>query len=51
MDFPARAKAIDIGDYYGDFSRFTAASGWSPKIDLERGLADTIEWFRSRERG
>ena len=50
VPFPAQAKMIDIGDYYGDFSRFTQASGWIPKIDLETGLADTVEWFRSRDR-
>jgi len=49
--FPADAKSIDIGDYYGDFSRFAGASGWSPRIGLESGLADTVEWFRSRDRG
>ncbi len=51
VPFPADAKSIDIGDYYGDFSRLAAASGWSPKIDLETGLAGTVEWFRSRDRG
>ncbi len=51
VPFPVDAKAIDIGDYYGDFSRFAGASGWNPGIGLESGLADTVEWFRSRDRG
>lgn len=49
--FPARAKAIDIGDYFGDFRRLTTASGWRPKLGLREGLAQTVEWFRSRDRG
>jgi len=51
VPFPPDAKVIDIGDYYGDFSRFREASGWNPGIGLERGLADTVEWFRGRDRG
>ncbi len=51
VPFPPHAKVIDIGDYFGDFSRFAEASGWDPRIDLESGLADTVEWFRRRCRG
>ncbi len=38
--------AIDIGDYYGEFAAFAAATGWSPRIDLADGLARTVDWFR-----
>ena len=48
VPFPLQSAAIDIGDYFGDFRRFTAATGWSPRIDLPEGLATTLEWFRSR---
>ena len=51
IPFPAQAKAIDIGDYFGDFERFKQASGWSPKLDLRAGLEQTVSWFRSRDRG
>ncbi len=51
VPFPPDAEIIDIGDYYGDFSRFAETSGWNPTIGLERGLEDTIEWFRSRNKG
>lgn len=29
-----------------DISRLQRATGWSPVIDLDRGLAETIEWYR-----
>ena len=51
VPWPKDAEAIDIGDYYGDFSRFAADSGWSPRIDLKSGLADTVRWFQGRESG
>ena len=45
VPFPPQAKAIDIGDYYGDFSKFREATGWSPKVDLESGVRKTIEYY------
>ena len=42
VPFPPEAEAIDIGDYYGDFTKFREATGWSPGIDLERGLESTV---------
>ncbi len=46
VPFPPEAERIDIGDYYGDFSRFRAASGWEPRVDLEEGLRRTVEFYR-----
>jgi nucleoside-diphosphate-sugar epimerase len=43
--FPEDRKRIDIGDYYADFSRF-AALGWSPRVRLAQGLADTLGYYR-----
>ncbi|NIL99520.1 MAG: NAD-dependent epimerase/dehydratase family protein [Acidobacteria bacterium] len=51
VPFPADAEMIDIGDYYGDFDRFSKAAGWNPAIGLEQGLEDTIAWFRQRNIG
>ena len=47
VPFPAEAKAIDVGDYYGDFSKFREATGWQPSVGLEEGLARSIEWYRA----
>lgn len=46
IDFPADQKTIDIGDYYGDDSRFRNATGWKPTIDLDEGLRRTVEFYR-----
>jgi nucleoside-diphosphate-sugar epimerase len=48
VPFPRDAEAIDIGNYYGDSSRFREATGWIPKTELEAGLASTIEFYRKR---
>jgi nucleoside-diphosphate-sugar epimerase len=47
IPFPPDAEAIDIGDYYGDFSKFKNATGWEPRIDLEEGLARTVKYYRA----
>ena len=44
--FPEDRKRIDVGDYYSDFSKFTAAVGWEPKVSLNEGLTKTLEYFR-----
>ena len=46
IPFPADQKAIDIGDYYGDFSKIQNALGWSPEVPLENGLAGTLAYYR-----
>jgi dTDP-glucose 4,6-dehydratase/UDP-glucose 4-epimerase len=46
VPFPADQKAIDIGDYYGDFSKIQNALGWSPEVLLESGLAMTLAYYR-----
>jgi UDP-glucose 4-epimerase len=43
--FPADRKAIDIGDYYSDFSLIETELGWSPKINLEEGLRRTMAYY------
>jgi nucleoside-diphosphate-sugar epimerase len=46
VPFPENARTIEIGDYRGDFSRFQAATGWKPRVDLRQGLARTFEFYR-----
>ena len=45
VPFPPDRKAIDIGDYYSNFSKFRSVVGWVPKIELEEGLVRTLEYF------
>jgi UDP-glucose 4-epimerase len=39
VDWPAEKKAIDIGDFYADSSRFTAATAWRPTVTSTTGYA------------
>lgn len=50
VPFPPRLKAIDIGDYYGDFSLISKVLGWEPRVELEDGLKCTLEFFREHGR-
>ncbi|MEZ5555449.1 NAD-dependent epimerase/dehydratase family protein [Haliea sp.] len=46
VEFPSERKAIDIGDYYGDFSRLNREFSWLPVVDLKEGLQRTISYYR-----
>jgi nucleoside-diphosphate-sugar epimerase len=46
VPFPAEQKAIDIGDYYGDYAKFEQALGWRPATPLRQGLAQTLAYYR-----
>ena len=46
MPFPPDRKAIDIGDYYADFSRIKEELGWEPQVGLEEGLRRSLDFYR-----
>jgi len=46
VPFPPERKAIDIGDYYSDFSLIRRELGWVPKVDLARGLQRTLAYYQ-----
>lgn len=46
VEFPPERKAIDIGDYYSDFSLIKKELGWSPKIGLTDGLKKTLAYYK-----
>lgn len=46
VPFPSDRKAIDIGDYYGDFSLIRRELGWSPSVGLADGLRRTVAYYR-----
>ena len=48
-EWPEDRKKIDVGDYYGDYSRFREATGWEPRVDLAEGLLKTVDFFRQYE--
>ena len=45
VPFPQERKAIDIGDYYGDFTMIESELGWSPGIGLETGLGRALQYY------
>ena len=49
VSFPDDKKLIDIGDYYGDFSAFRSLTDWYPKVDLNEGLARTLEFYQQHQ--
>jgi UDP-glucose 4-epimerase len=46
VEWPPEKKAIDIGSFYADSSKFHAAVGWRPAVSLADGLARTIAYYR-----
>jgi GDP-4-dehydro-6-deoxy-D-mannose reductase len=43
---PDLARPVDVPVVYGSAERLRTASGWEPRIPLERTLADTLDWWR-----
>lgn len=46
VEWPAEKKAIDIGSFYADSSRFTGTTGWRASVALREGLAATFAYYR-----
>jgi UDP-glucose 4-epimerase len=46
VPFPADRKRIDIGDFYGDYTKIRAQLGWRPTVPLRQGLERTIAFYR-----
>jgi UDP-glucose 4-epimerase len=46
VDWPDDKKAIDIGSFYADSSKFSAATEWRPRVPLRDGLARAVEFYR-----
>ena len=47
VPWPEEKKAIDIGDFYSDSSKFTSLTGWTPAVSLRDGLARTLQFYRA----
>ena len=46
VDWPAEKKAIDIGSFYADSTKFKSATGWAPTVPLAEGLHRTVTFYR-----
>jgi UDP-glucose 4-epimerase len=46
VEWPAEKRAIDIGSFYADSTKFRTATGWVPSVTLEDGLRRTVAFYR-----
>ena len=46
VDWPAEKKAIDIGSFYSDSTKFRSTTGWAPTVTLREGFRRTVEYYR-----
>ena len=46
LEFPSDRKRIDIGDYYANDQRIRSELGWTPQVNLQEGLARTMDYYR-----
>jgi UDP-glucose 4-epimerase len=46
VEWPVEKKAIDIGSFYTDSSKFKSATGWAPTVTLADGLRRTVDFYR-----
>ena len=45
VPFPPDRKTIDIGNYYGDYSKIGSALGWEPRVPLRLGLERSLTYY------
>jgi len=50
VPFPPDRKTIDIGDYYGDYSKIRSALGWEPQVPLREGLERSLAYYGRHSR-
>lgn len=50
IEYPAKRKRIDIGDYHGDYSFINMELGWQPQFSLQEGMKKTIEFYAQHKK-
>ena len=46
VPFPEERKAIDVGDFISDYSKFQSSFGWNPKVSFTEGIKTSFDYFR-----
>jgi len=46
---PSRLRPSDVPILLGDYSKFHAATGWTPTISFEQTMRDILEYWRARD--
>jgi UDP-glucose 4-epimerase len=49
VEFPAEAKKIEIGDFYGTSESLHGACGWAPKTPLAEGLEKMVRYYEQHK--
>ncbi len=44
---PARVRPTEVPLLVGRYDKFVSATGWKPRIEFQKTLADTLEYWRS----
>jgi len=47
VEWPPEKKAIDIGSFYADSTKFKTLTGWAPRVTLADGLRMTTAFYRA----
>jgi UDP-glucose 4-epimerase len=47
VEWPEEKKAIDIGSFYSDSTKFQRTVGWHAQVSLREGFRRTIEYYRA----
>jgi UDP-glucose 4-epimerase len=47
VPYPEHLRSIEIGDYIGDYRKIERLLGWQPRVPLEAGLSETVEYYRA----
>jgi UDP-glucose 4-epimerase len=47
VQFPGELKSIEIGDYVASHEKFSALTGWQPRVSLAEGLDRTLAYYRT----
>ena len=50
VPYPEDRKKIEIGEYWGDFSKIRNLLGWQPKIGLEQGIRETVAFYQQNKK-
>ena len=46
VPFPEGEERLDAGDYIADASALRVATGWTPRVEFEAGLAQTVAFYK-----
>ena len=50
IPFPPNKKRIDIGDYYGNYAKFSQVTNWHPQTSLKKGYTQMIAYYKEHLR-